>query len=171
MVRRALVIATGTQYLRIAVRFVSMALLARLLTPSEIGLAVIGTALVTVLLALREFASSEFLIQRDEVTRDDIRASFTVLFLMTALMTAAVFVLAPWIGSFYGEEKLAPFIEISVVAGLIEALSLPIQGLLRRDLAFGTKWVSPSDTSTPVIALKDGKPETSRRWGTSGRWG
>jgi O-antigen/teichoic acid export membrane protein len=153
VVRRALVIATGTQYLRIVVRFVSIALVARLLTPAEIGLAVIGTALVTVLLALREFASSEFLIQRDEVTRDDIRASFTVLFLMTALMTAAVFVIAPWIGSFYGEAQLAPFIQVSVVAGLIEALSLPILGLLRRDLAFGAiAWVNTTNAAALGIA-------------------
>jgi O-antigen/teichoic acid export membrane protein len=148
VVRRALVIAAGTQYFRIVFRFVSIALVARLLTPAEIGLAVIGTALVTVLLALREFASSEFLIQRDEVTRDDIRASFTVLFLITALMTVAVCVLAPWIGSLYGEEKLAPFVQISMIAGLIEALSLPILGLLRRDLAFGAiAWINTTNAA------------------------
>jgi O-antigen/teichoic acid export membrane protein len=153
VVRRALVIAAGTQYVRIAFRFVSIALVARLLTPAEIGLAVIGTALVTVLLALREFASSEVLIQRDQITRDDVRASFTVLFLMTAVMTAAVSVLAPWIAEFYGEERLAPFIQISMVAGLIEALSLPILGLLRRDMAFGTiAWVNTANAAVLAIA-------------------
>jgi lipopolysaccharide exporter len=137
VVRRALVIATGAQYLRIAVRFASIAMVARLLSPAEIGVAVIGVAIMTVVLAAREFASPEFLIQRHEVARDDIRASFTVLFLMTALMTAAVFVLAPWIGTLYEEERLGRFLQISAVAGLIEALSLPIVGLLRRDMAFG----------------------------------
>jgi O-antigen/teichoic acid export membrane protein len=137
------VIAAGTQYLKIIVRFVSIAVVARLLTPAEIGLAVIGTALVTVVLSLREFASPEFLIQREEVTRDDIRASFTVLFLMTAVMTLVVCVLAPWIGGLYGEQQLTLFIQVSVVAGLIEALSLPILGLLRRDLAFGAiAWIN-----------------------------
>lgn len=153
MVRRALVIAAGTQYARIAFRFVSIALVARLLTPAEIGLAVIGTALVTVLLALREFASPEFLIQRDEVTREDIRASFTVLFITTALMTVAVFLLAPWIASLYGEEGLAPFLQISMVAGLIEAMSLPIVGLLRRDIAFGAiAWINTTNAAVLAIA-------------------
>ena len=112
-------------------------MVARLLSPAEIGVAVIGTAVMMVVLALREFASPEFLIQRHEVARDDIRASFTVLFLMTALMTGMVFVLAPWIGSLYGEARLGWFLQISAVAGLIEAVSLPIVGLLRRDMAFG----------------------------------
>jgi lipopolysaccharide exporter len=137
VVRRALAIAAAGQYLRIAVRMVSIAIVARLLTPTEIGVAVIGTAIMTIALGLREFASSEFLIQRHEVGRDDIRTSFTLVFVMTALMTAATFVLAPWIGGFYGEEQLATFLEVTAVAGLIEAMSLPILGLLRRDMAFG----------------------------------
>jgi lipopolysaccharide exporter len=149
VVRRALVIATGAQYLRIAVRFASIAMVARLLSPAEIGVAVIGTAIMTVVLALREFASPEFLIQRHEVARDDIRASFTVLFLVTALMTGAVFVLAPWIGTLYGEERLGRFLQISAIAGLIEALSLPIVGLLRRDMAFGA--VACVNTTNAVV--------------------
>jgi O-antigen/teichoic acid export membrane protein len=88
-------------------------------------------------LGLREFATSDFLIQRQEVSRRDIRASFTLVFLLTALITAALFVLAPWFGSFYGEEKLASFLRVAAVAGLIEAIALPIRGLLRRDMAFG----------------------------------
>jgi uncharacterized membrane protein YfcA len=32
-------------------------------------------------------------------------------------------------------------------------------------LVYAGKWVSPSHTSTPVIALGDGKPKTSGRWG------
>jgi hypothetical protein len=50
-----------------------MALVVRLLTPTEVGVAVIGTAIMTIALGLREFASPEFLIQRHEIGRDDIR--------------------------------------------------------------------------------------------------
>ena len=48
-----------------------------------------------------------------------------------------MFLVAPWFGTFYGEEELARFLRIAAVAGLIEAISLPIRGLLRRDMAFG----------------------------------
>lgn len=130
--------AAGEQYVRLAIGFISIALVSRLLTPTEIGVSVIGTGIVLIALGLREFATSDFLIQRPEVTRDDIRTSFTVLFLLTALITAAMFILAPLFGTFYGEEKLARFLRIAALAGLIEATSLPIIGLLRRDMAFGT---------------------------------
>ena len=119
-------------------QFASIAVISRLLTPTEIGVSVIGTGIMAIALGLREFATSDFLIQRKEVLQRDIRASFTVVILLTAVITAAVFVLSPWFGTFYGEEKLSRFLRIAAVAGLIEALSLPIRGLLRRDMAFGT---------------------------------
>jgi O-antigen/teichoic acid export membrane protein len=129
--------ATGEQYFRMAITFASIAAVSRLLTPTEIGISVIGTGIVLVALGLREFATSDFLIQHQEITRDDIRASFTVVFLLTVLITIGMFLAAPWFGTFYGEEQLARFIRIAAVAGLIEALSLHIRGLLRRDMAFG----------------------------------
>ena len=130
--------AAGEQYVRLAINFASIATVSRLLTPTEIGVAVIGTGIMAIALGLREFATSDFLIQRQEVVRDDIRTAFTLAFLLTALITAAMFVLAPWFGSWYGEEKLAHFLRIAAVAGLVEAVSLPIRGLLRREMEFGT---------------------------------
>ncbi len=130
--------AAGEQYLRLAIGFASIAIVSRLLTPTEIGVSVIGTGIMAIALGLREFATSDFLIQRREVVRDDIRTSFTLAFLLTALITLAMFALAPWFGSLYGEEQLARFVRIAAVAGLIEAVSLPIRGLLRREMEFGT---------------------------------
>ncbi len=138
MVRRALAMAAGEQYLRLVINFASIATISRLLTPTEIGVSVIGTGITAIALGLREFATSDFLIQRQEVARDDIRTSFTLAFLLTALIAGAMFALAPWFGSLYGEARLASFLRITVVAGLIEAVSLPIRGLLRREMEFGT---------------------------------
>ena len=49
-----------------------------------------------------------------------------------------MFIVAPWFGAFYGEEELAYFLRVAAVGGLIEAVALPIRGLLRRDMAFGS---------------------------------
>ena len=75
--------AVGEQYFRMAIHFASIAAVSRLLTPTEIGVSVIGTGIVLIAMGLREFATSDFLIQRQEITRDDVRASFTVVFLLT----------------------------------------------------------------------------------------
>ena len=152
MVRRALAMAASEQYLRMAIGFGSIAAISRLLTPTEIGVSVIGTGIVLIALGLREFATSDFLIRCEQVAPGDVRSSFTVLFLLTALITSAMFALAPWLGSFYGEEKLTAFLRVGAIAGLIEALSLPITGLLRRDMAFG-KLAFINTSSVMVNAL------------------
>jgi O-antigen/teichoic acid export membrane protein len=137
MVRRALAMAAGEQYFRLAIQFGLIAIVSRLLTPTEIGVSVIGTGIAAIALGIREFATSDFLIQRHKVSRDDVRTSFTVLLLLTVLITCAMFAFAPLFATFFGEENLARFIQIAAVAGLIEAISKPITGLLRRDMAFG----------------------------------
>ena len=171
MVRRALAMATGEQYFRLVINFVSILIISRLLTPTEVGVSVIGLGIMTIALGLREFATSDFLIQRTEVMREDIRASFTVLFLLTALIGTAMFVLAPWFGTFYGEEKLARFLQVAAVAGLIEAVSLPITGLLRRDLAFGTLALVNTASAavaagTTIVLAFAGFSYMSVAWGT-----
>jgi O-antigen/teichoic acid export membrane protein len=151
--------ATGEQYLRLAIHFISIAAISRVLTPAEIGVSVIGTGIVLIALGLREFATSDFLIQRPEITQDDVRASFTLVFLLTVLIAIAMCLVAPWFGILYGEEKLAHFLRIAAVAGLIEAVSLPIRGLLRRELAFGalalinTAGAAATAAATVLLAL------------------
>jgi O-antigen/teichoic acid export membrane protein len=152
VVRRALALATGEQYFRVAMNFALIVVVSRLLTPTEIGVSVIGIGIIKIALGARHFATSDFLIQRGEVTQTDIRASFTILFLLTSLIVSVVFMLAPWFGSFYGEEQLARFLRIAAVAGLIESIALPITGLLRRELAFGTLAVINS-ASISITAL------------------
>jgi O-antigen/teichoic acid export membrane protein len=130
--------AAGEQYFRLAIQFASIVIVSRLLAPAEIGISVIGMGIMAIALGLREFATSDFLIQQKEALQEDVRTSFTVVFLLTALITGTLFICAPWLGDFYGEEKLSDFLRIVAVAALIEALALPIRGLLRRDMAFGT---------------------------------
>jgi O-antigen/teichoic acid export membrane protein len=149
--------ATGEQYFRLAINFASIAAVSRLLTPTEIGISVIGMGIIAIALGLCEFATSDFLIQRNEVSREDIRTSFTILFLLTALITATIFVLAPWFGALYGEEKLAGFLRVAAAAAVVEAMAKPITGLLRRDMAFGTlafiNTTSATVTAAATIAL------------------
>jgi O-antigen/teichoic acid export membrane protein len=50
VVRRALAMAAGEQYLRLLINFVLIATVSRLLTPSEFGVSVIGTGIMAIAL-------------------------------------------------------------------------------------------------------------------------
>jgi hypothetical protein len=63
-IRHAYLMASVEQYLGLVINLAMVAILARLLTPGEVGRAVIGMGISATAFSLREFASPEFLIQR-----------------------------------------------------------------------------------------------------------
>jgi O-antigen/teichoic acid export membrane protein len=148
-IRRALLFNAGERYVGLAVNFLTISIISRLLTPAEIGLSVIGIGIMTLALALREFASSEFLIQREEVTQTDIRTAFTIMFLLYGSIAAVLVPLTPWLAMIYGEPELSHYIYIIIVAGLLDTLAMPITTLLRRDMAFDL--IAAINTAVTII--------------------
>lgn len=136
-IRRALFFSSGERYIGMLVGFASVAAVSRLLTPTEIGTAAIGTALIAISISLKEFAASGFLIQGKEATAVDVRTAFTVQFGLTLLIAGALLLLAPYFAAFYREPRLAAFVEVVAIALLIDTFAAPITSLLRRELAFG----------------------------------
>ncbi len=137
-IRRALLLTTSAQYFGMAVQFALMAAVSRLLTPGEVGVSVVGTWIIAVAFSLREFATSDFLVQRKEVTREDVRTSFTLLLGLTALIAAAIFALASSIAGYYRQDGLSRFLCVIAAAAFLEVIQFPIIALLRREMAFGT---------------------------------
>ena len=82
-VRSALLFATADRYFSLGVNFLSVATVSRLLTPQEIGLAVVGSAVCALWFRLREFTPLTFIILRKDLILDDIRAAFTISFLLS----------------------------------------------------------------------------------------
>lgn len=137
-VRQALLFASVERYLSMAISFIMIAIVSRLLTPAEVGTSAIGTALLAICIAVKEFAASGFLIQGDDIRKEDVRTAFTVQFMLTAVIGLIVMLAAPAFAQLYGEPMLGQFIRVVMVALVLDTASGPIIALLRRDLAFGT---------------------------------
>ncbi|KAA5612563.1 oligosaccharide flippase family protein [Rhodovastum atsumiense] len=135
--RRALLISTADRYVGMVVNFAQLAIIARLMTPDEFGVAVIGTAITSIAIAVREFASQVYLINRPRLSLTTIRACFTLMMLTTLLIVAVILAMAPWMEAWYDRPGLALYLGLIGVALLLEPFSQMIVGLLRRDLAFG----------------------------------
>jgi O-antigen/teichoic acid export membrane protein len=135
-IRWALAVSTTERYLNMAITFVMTLVVSRLLTPAEIGVWAIGLATATALLALREFTSGVFLIQRTDLTREEAQGAFTVMLLLTAAIAAILALGAPSIAAFYGEPGLTPYLRVAAVAILLEVVAAPLIALMRRDMAF-----------------------------------
>jgi O-antigen/teichoic acid export membrane protein len=136
-IRRAFFLATGDRYFSIITGFLTVVIVSRLLTPNEIGLWVIGAAIVTLASSGREYGSYNFLIQKKDLARADIRAAFTVMLLLTILIAAVLCISAPWVEAAYSEASLARYLDIMAISLLLDQIGAPIVALLRRDMAYG----------------------------------
>ncbi|MBX3510767.1 MAG: oligosaccharide flippase family protein, partial [Hyphomonadaceae bacterium] len=93
-VRRSLFLSTADKLFSMVVRFGTLIVTARLMTPQEIGIAVLGTVVLGVAGVIREFGGAPYLIQADEVTPERVRTVFTAQFLFTLPLALIVFVCA-----------------------------------------------------------------------------
>ncbi len=136
-IRRALVLSTSERYFILAANFLTLAVVSRLLTPAEIGVSVLGMAIVTMALAVREFATTNFIVQKHQLNLEDVQTTFTILLLLTGAITFLIIVSAGSLAALYNEPRLAPFLRVFLVCVLIEVIGAPIAALLRREMAFG----------------------------------
>ncbi|KAA0700233.1 sugar transporter [Neorhizobium sp. P12A] len=137
-VRRAFFMATLDQYSQIVVSMVLIAVLSRLLDSTDIGVAAIGLSIGTIAFTVREFATSEFLIQREELHATDIRTGTTLVFGLSAIIAVGLVLLSPYIASFYNLASLQTFICLVAISGVIDGLVSPHTALLRREIEFGS---------------------------------
>jgi O-antigen/teichoic acid export membrane protein len=169
--RRALFFSTGERYFGLLSGFVTIAIVSRLLTPSEIGVSVLGTAIMALAFAAREYAPINFIIQKKYLSKQDIKTAFTVLLLLTLLICAIVLASAELIAIVYRQDDLAKYIKVSLIGFPIDVMPTLVFGLLRREMRFdkvaaiSTIGLSVGSATTIVLSLM-GFSFMSMAWGS-----
>lgn len=136
-IKRALLLSTSERYVTLFATFSTLALVSRILTPEEIGVSVIGMSITGVVMAFREFASSTFLIQQKDLSREDIRAAFGVVLALTLIIVTALVTTAPLLAVMFKVAGLADYIRLISVCILIDTVATHVVSMLRRDMNFG----------------------------------
>lgn len=135
-VRRSLGFAFIERYLIIAMQLVSFTMLARLLTPQEIGLYSVSLALISVAQVVRDFGLSNYLIQRKDLEQDDIDSALGLSLLFGVTLCVLINLCAPLVASFYNAPSLTAVVRIISLNFLITPLNSILIALLRRDMRF-----------------------------------
>lgn len=135
--RVAVVLMTAQRYFAMVINFGMVAIVSRLLRPEEIGLAVIGSSIAVLAMTLREFASTNFLVQKKDLTAEDIRVAFSFLSLVTVLVAVGLWMIAPFVAWAYHDPVFVPYLRVSAVAIVLELAALPVSALMQRNMSFG----------------------------------
>ncbi len=154
-IRGALLWSFAERYASLIVTVASTMLLARLLTPTQVGIFSLCAAVTTVAGILRDFGVSEYLIQEKDLTRDKLRAAFGIAIAIAWSIGAAVFSVRGWVAEYYGEPGVAQVLAVLSLNFLILPFASPAFALLSRDLAFRKIFVIQlsSNTVQSVMAV------------------
>jgi O-antigen/teichoic acid export membrane protein len=117
-------------------QIVVTAVLARLLSPRDYGLAALAAVYVGLAAVLSQFGIGPALIQRPELTSRFVRAGFTATVLIGLLTTALVWLTAPLAAGLLGDAGLTPIIRGLSLTFVLGNPGFVAEGLSQRHLAW-----------------------------------
>ncbi|WP_029073698.1 lipopolysaccharide biosynthesis protein [Kaistia adipata] len=125
------------QGLSVIARLAFMAVLARLLDPSEFGLVAMATAVTGMMAMLASAGLSTAVVQARSISDTQLSTLFWINILIGAWLAAACGVLAPILVSFYGEPRLFWLTILLAPGFLLSAASVQQLAILQRSMRYG----------------------------------
>lgn len=150
--RRAVYLSAVARYSDMIVQFVSVMVIARLLTPEEIGIFSISIAVIALAQTLREFGLGAYVVQERELDRARIRSAFGVALVLAWTIALLIVVASGPVADFYDRDGIRDVLLILALTFLISPLGLPAQAMLIRELQFGKLYLVQLVTSSVQVA-------------------
>lgn len=116
--------------------WIATILLARILAPADYGLVGMAGLLVGVISLVGDFGLSVSLIQKKEISNEEISALFWQYLAIGCGLTALIFFLAPVAVSFWGEPEVLSLVRLSAIPFFLNALCEIPSGLMKRKMKF-----------------------------------
>lgn len=135
-VRRALFLSFVERYLMLAVALASNMLLARLLTPEQVGVFSVSLAVIGIAQALRDFGVGNYLIQEVDLTPSKTASAFTLSLAIGSSLFLLALAAAPSVAAFYGEPRMIVTVWVAALNFLLMPIGTVCMSLLRRTMSF-----------------------------------
>ena len=134
--RTAMAWSMAERYLGLVIGLTASMILARLLTPTDVGLFSLCAAVLAVAATIREFGISEYIIQEKSLDNDKLRRAYAVAVLTAWPIGVVVLLLRHAVASHYDQPELAHIIQVLALNFFLLPLATPAYALLTRELRF-----------------------------------
>ncbi len=135
-IRKGMAVTFAERYFNVAAQFALTAIIARLMTPEEFGLAAIGVSILAIVETVRDFGISNYIVQSRDLTRSVARTGFTIIAALSCAVAAALYAGAPHMAEFYGDERLVAYVEVMALVALAGMFVSPLRAMMLRDMEF-----------------------------------
>ena len=136
--RQALLFSFMDRYAGLVVHTISAMVIARLLTPAEIGVYSVVMVLLGFVAVFRDFGAGQYLVQHREASSEVMRATWTLQFGLGALFAVAVFAGAWPLARFYDDPRMASIMYVLALNFLVTPFAAFPNALLVRGMQFRT---------------------------------
>lgn len=124
------------RFMATALTFFAFMILARLLSPEEVGIYAVGAALLVMAQALRDFGQANYVLKEKDLTDEKIAAVQTVAFITGWSAAVLIFFAASPVADFYDEPRLRDVVRLLSLNFFLLPFGSPTLALLRREMDF-----------------------------------
>ncbi|PCI70455.1 MAG: hypothetical protein COB26_02895 [Piscirickettsiaceae bacterium] len=135
-IRESLAWSLLERHLAQVITLISSMVLARLLSPTEVGIFSICAAFLAIATIFRDFGVSEYLIQEKELSKDKISGAYALTIATAWSMALLLFLSRHAIANFYNEPALINVLSVLTLNFLILPISAPSFAIMNREMDF-----------------------------------
>ena len=137
-IHKAVISSSAAQYGTAAIALVSSMLVARLLTPGQIGTFAIASAVVGIMAEFKMLGAGAYLIRENEIDAQKIRRALGLTLIISWGLGLLIFFGAPLIQTFYGVEGVAGVFRILSISFFAAPFFSIAMALMHRQFDFNT---------------------------------
>ncbi len=168
--KRSFLYSSITNYGEILIQFFASIIIARLLTPEEIGVFSVAISLIGFAHLIRNFGIGEYLIQEKNLTPSKTRSAFTLTLLLAWILAAIIYFSRQSVAAFYNEPGIARVFEIITINFILIPFGANSISIMRRNMRFDQIMLinlmsALVGASTGVICALKGMSYLSLAWG------
>lgn len=155
--KKTIGISFATQYVELGIQFLGVLVLARILSPNDIGTYSVAAFLMTLLHVFRDFGVVQYIIQERELTTEKIRSAMGVAIILALLVASVLLASSGVIAHFYGKPAIQKILMVMSASFAISPFGSLLIAILRREMKlqeiFYVKTVSAISHVTVALTL------------------
>lgn len=123
-------------YVGLVLQVISAAIIARLLSPPEIGIFAVAAVIFSMASQFRDFGLGEYLIQEQDLTNDKIRAAFAANIMVSWAMALLIFAASWQVAGFYRQPGVGEIMRLQAMNFLMVPFGAVTMAYFRREMAY-----------------------------------
>lgn len=170
-IRASAGLTVGANLLQFGILFVASVIIARLLTPDELGVFAIAMAANGLIFAFQNTGVAQFITAQEDLPPRRLGAILAMQGLQSLAMAAALLVAAHLLALLLDEPRLVPAIGILAIAAILAPVEMVANGLFQREMRFDKALVlivgkAVTNAVVSIACALHGLSYASLSWGT-----